>query len=68
MTARKPRGPLTPGFDPADASTVGLKLVSSLAGQLGGRLETEASPGGGAAFKVVFPTPKGAHLDPNSTT
>jgi two-component sensor histidine kinase len=49
---------LPPVFDPAGASTLGLKLVSSLAGQLGGQLEVGRPREGGAAFSVIFPVPK----------
>jgi PAS domain S-box-containing protein len=37
--------------------SLGLRLVSGLSSQLGGRLTTEQPPGGGAAFQVVFPAP-----------
>ncbi len=46
---------LPPEFDPAGTSTLGLKLVSNLAGQLGGRLEIDRPLDGGTAFRVVFP-------------
>jgi PAS domain S-box-containing protein len=49
---------LTSNFDSASTSTLGMQLVSGLAGQLGGQLEEDASWGPGAAFRVVFPVPK----------
>lgn len=48
---------LPQGFEPATASTLGLQLVSNLAGQLGGRLEWEKGAAGGALFRVRFPAP-----------
>ncbi len=53
---------LSKGFDPTGASTLGIQLVSRLAGQLGGRLEVEQPQDGGAYFRVVFPTPEGSIL------
>jgi two-component sensor histidine kinase len=44
-------------FDPGRTSTLGLQLVSNLAGQLGGQLTLERPSEGGTAFKVVFPVP-----------
>jgi PAS domain S-box-containing protein len=35
--------------------TLGLRLVSGLAQQLGGRLEAEVPPAGGASFRLIFP-------------
>jgi PAS domain S-box-containing protein len=35
--------------------TLGLRLVSGLAQQLGGRLEAKAPPAGGASFRLIFP-------------
>mgnify|MGYP000862985273 FL=1 len=49
---------LPPEFDPENGATLGLKLVDSLAGQLGGMLEVGRSFDGGAAFTVVFPIPE----------
>ena len=46
---------LPQGMEIADKSTLGLQLVSKLATQLGGQLETHLSNGGGAAFCVSFP-------------
>jgi two-component sensor histidine kinase len=51
---------LSPGMDLAGASTLGLRLVSSLASQLGGQLETGMPGEAGAAFSVVFPVSKAA--------
>ena len=48
---------LAPGFDPAATSTLGLQLVTNLAGQLGGGLRWERGPEGGARFRVSFPAP-----------
>jgi PAS domain S-box-containing protein len=48
---------LPPEFAAAEATTLGLRLVANLAGQLRGRLVTEARPGPGAAFRVEFPLP-----------
>jgi two-component sensor histidine kinase len=45
---------LPSGFDLTGASTLGLRLVSNLAGQLGGELTVERPPGGGTVLKVVF--------------
>jgi PAS domain S-box-containing protein len=45
------------GFDPGRTSTLGLQLVSNLAGQLGGQLALERPSEGGTVFKVVFPVP-----------
>jgi two-component system, sensor histidine kinase PdtaS len=46
---------LPPGLDPANTSTLGLKLVSKLAAQLGGHLALERSSDTGAALSVAFP-------------
>ncbi|MFA7382579.1 MAG: PAS domain-containing protein [Desulfurivibrionaceae bacterium] len=48
---------LPQGFDPFASSTLGLQLVTNLAGQLGGSLEWEQGSEGGALFKVRFPAP-----------
>ncbi|WP_243359884.1 PAS domain S-box protein [Fundidesulfovibrio terrae] len=47
---------LPEGFDLSNAETLGLQLVSSLAGQLKGRLE--AVNGSGALFRLEFPVAK----------
>lgn len=57
---------LSPGFDIADDSTLGLQLVSNLSGQLGGNLSAERPPGGGVAFSVVFPAPGGTYIEGES--
>lgn len=49
---------LSKSFDPTGTSTLGIQLVSKLAAQLGGQLEVERPPDGGACFRVVFPMPK----------
>jgi two-component sensor histidine kinase len=41
-------------FDPATASSLGLRLVRTLAGQLGGAVELRRA--GGTAFVLRFPT------------
>jgi two-component sensor histidine kinase len=46
---------LPSNFDPTKLQTLGIQLVSDLAGQLGGRLSVAGSPG--AAFTVKF-TPR----------
>lgn len=46
------------GFDPAATATLGLQLVSNLAGQLGGRLTVTGGPGGGTTFSVAFSVPE----------
>jgi two-component system, sensor histidine kinase PdtaS len=46
-------------LDLASAATLGLRLVSGLASQLGGRLTVTQPPGGGAAFQVTLPIPGG---------
>ncbi len=53
---------LPSGFDISGTSTLGLKLVSNLAGQLGGQLAVERPSEGGAAFRVVFPFSKDTPL------
>ncbi|MEN6439588.1 MAG: PAS domain-containing protein [Syntrophobacter sp.] len=53
---------LPPGFDLARTSSLGLRLVSNLSGQLGGQLVVERPLGGGSAFKVIFPVPTDAAL------
>ncbi|MDR3557400.1 MAG: histidine kinase dimerization/phosphoacceptor domain -containing protein [Syntrophobacteraceae bacterium] len=45
-------------FDPASSSSMGIQIVSGLAGQLGGRLEVEKPRGQGACLRVVFPVPQ----------
>jgi PAS domain S-box-containing protein len=45
-------------FDPASSSSMGIQIVSGLAGQLGGRLEVEKPKGPGACLRVVFPVPQ----------
>ncbi len=49
---------LSPGIDLENASTLGLLLVFELVGQLGGWMTVEKPDGGGALFRVVFPTPE----------
>jgi PAS domain S-box-containing protein len=46
-----------PAKDLLATPSLGLRLVSGLASQLGGRLTTEQPEGGGAAFQIVFPAP-----------
>jgi PAS domain S-box-containing protein len=53
---------LSKSFDPTGAATLGIQLVSRLAGQLGGHLEVKQPLDGGAYFKVVFPVPKDSIL------
>ncbi|QDL53021.1 PAS domain S-box protein [Rhodoferax aquaticus] len=48
---------LAPDFEVANASSLGLQLVSDLARQLKGRLHTGAGPAGGAEFVVEFLVP-----------
>ena len=55
-------------LDPSHVSTLGLKLVSNLAVQLGGKLRVEQPPGGGAAFRVTFPAPDGIEVPNGSQT
>jgi PAS domain S-box-containing protein len=57
---------LPPDLDPAGTSTLGLKLVSNLAGQLGGQLVVERPHEGGATFRVVFPVPEDTPLGDES--
>ncbi len=45
---------LPPGFDPAASGGLGMRLVLSLARQLGGTLEA-SNAGGGARFVVRVP-------------
>ena len=46
-------------FDPAQASqSLGMRIVRSLAGQLGGELTSGHRPDGGSCFKVSFPAPR----------
>ncbi|MBI5584788.1 MAG: PAS domain S-box protein, partial [Deltaproteobacteria bacterium] len=52
---------LPAGFDLQDTSTLGLQLVSTLAGQMGGRLSLEQPEPGGAVFIIDFPF-NGNHL------
>ena len=49
---------IPPGFDLAGTSTLGLKLVSNLASQVGGRFEMKRPTDGGVEFRVVFPIPQ----------
>lgn len=46
---------LAEGFDPAAASGLGMKVIRSLAGQLGGELVVDAAVAGGTRFTVRFP-------------
>lgn len=48
---------MPPDFDLAETSTLGLKLVTNLAGQLGGEFAVELPRNGGVAFKITFPIP-----------
>ncbi len=50
---------LPPGFDPEAVESLGLQLVRTLAGQLGGSLTARAVGGGRTAFEVVFPLGRG---------
>jgi two-component sensor histidine kinase len=50
-------------LDPATTGTLGLQLVTSLAGQLGGKLVIERPATGGAALAVVFPVPVEAVIE-----
>lgn len=52
---------LRPGVDPTNTPTLGLQLVSNLAGQLGGRLISNRSDDGGISFQVIFPVPRAQH-------
>ncbi len=54
---------LPPDLDPATTGTLGLRLVTSLAGQLGGTLVIERPPTGGTALAVLFPVPAGAVIE-----
>jgi two-component sensor histidine kinase len=45
---------LPPGFDLTGTPSLGLKLVSNLAGQLDGQLLVERPCDGGTAFRIVF--------------
>jgi PAS domain S-box-containing protein len=54
---------ISPGFDPARSSSLGMQLVVTLAEQLDGRLEIDRPPG--AAFRITFPS--GAINDRPST-
>ena len=47
----------------AATSTLGMQLVSGLAGQLGGQLEVGALDVSGASFSVTFPVPKDSVLE-----
>ena len=52
---------LPPELDIQSTRTLGLRLVSRLAGQLGGELTIESHPGtagGGTAFQIDFPVRK----------
>lgn len=46
---------LPPGFVVGATDSLGLKLVTMLAGQLGGTLKAGPGEGGGAEFRVTFP-------------
>lgn len=46
---------LPPDFSVAGSTGLGMTIVDLLSSQLGGRLETGASPSGGASFRFVFP-------------
>jgi two-component sensor histidine kinase len=54
---------LPPDLDVAALATLGLHLVASLAGQLGGRLVIERPAAGGAALAVFFPVPHGTFIE-----
>ncbi len=54
---------LLPGWDPSSTTTLGLQLISRLAGQLGGEMELLPSHGQGTAFRVVFPIPENTLLE-----
>ena len=45
---------LPEGFDPARASTLGLRLIVNLAQPLGGQCRFEKLAAGGSAFQVAF--------------
>ncbi len=48
--------PLPEGFDPRASTGLGMKIVVSLTGQLGGKLTCgPKDPGNGARFKLTFP-------------
>jgi len=51
---------LPEGFDLAGSEELGLRLVKALTMQLNGTLVAEPVEGGGAAFRVVFPSPSKA--------
>ena len=53
---------LPPGFDLTGTTSLGLKLVSNLAGQLDGQLAVERPSDGGAAFRIVFQVPQDTPL------
>ena len=57
---------LSKSFDPTGASTLGIQLVSKLAGQLGGQLEVGPPRDGGAHFTVIFPIPGDSILQDES--
>jgi two-component sensor histidine kinase len=67
-------GPGLPaGFDPAGTKSLGMKIISSLVRQIGGKLQTAAGENGrGARFTVTFYCPRsvinGAHLTGQSAT
>jgi two-component sensor histidine kinase len=46
---------LPPHVDPAEGGTLGMRLITALAGQLGARVEVDRS--GGTAFRFRFPLP-----------
>ncbi len=47
---------LPPDFDPANADTLGMVLLRSLANQLNAELSAGNAPGGGASFRLALPT------------
>ncbi len=48
---------LCPAVDPAGASTLGLKMVATLTGQLGGQMTVEGKVDAGTSIGVAFPVP-----------
>ena len=56
---------LPPGFDPeGKGNGLGMRVVTTLARQLGGRLVAEVNPlGHGCCFRVVFPPPSAAQRE-----
>lgn len=53
---------LPPGFDPASRTTLGMRLVTGLVGQLNGQLLMERPPEGGTLFTVIFPLPEDSKI------